>query len=235
MASHRSVLVTGASRGVGRGLIEYFANRGDQVFGCSRTPPDFCHERFRNFELSITDEKAISLLMGEIRKQCGCLDVLVNNAGVKTDAMALLMPHARADDIFATNVLGTIQVTRAALKLMKRNGFGRVINISSVAVPLASVGSSVYGASKAAIEQYARTLAQELAGDDITINTIGISIMAGAGLGSALSTEALSKLQASLIKSSPISIMEVAHVLEFFASDWAAGITNQIVYFGGVR
>src|SRR5262249_18263512 len=119
-------------------------------------------------------------------------------------------------------------------RLMKRGGFGRVIYFSSIAVPLGSVGTSMYGATKAALEQMAFSLSREFAADDITFNAIGISTYASSMLDS-INEKSLQEARASLIKPETVELHELAAAVDFFSSAAARKITGQCLYFGGVR
>ena len=109
-------------------------------------------------------------MFAEIRKKYGRLDVIINNAGIASYTHALLTSLKELQNVLDTNFVGTFLCCREAVKLMKRNKYGRVINISSIHVPLATIGTSIYGATKASIEQFSRVLAQEVFQFGITIN-----------------------------------------------------------------
>ena len=138
-------------------------------------------------------------------------------------------------DSLETNLVGAFTVLRETIKHMMRAKRGRIVNISSINVPLGSVGGALYNASKAGLENLGHTLAREIGAADITVNTIGLSLVAGSGMAADLSDKALADKQAGLIRPDPITTEEIAHAIDFFASDAARNITNQIVYFGGVR
>ena len=142
---------------------------------------------------------------------------------------------AQATEMLQTNFLGPYLVTRTAAKMMMRRRFGRVVNISSVAVPLGSVGSGLYAAGKAATEQLAHSLARELSTNDITVNTLGVSIYGEAGMVEQMNPASLKKARTQLIKSGTLDIDEIVHAIDFFVSPLAAKVTSQTVYFGGIR
>jgi 3-oxoacyl-[acyl-carrier protein] reductase len=220
---------------MGRALVEHYAHRGVTVFGCSRGQTDFSHDRYKHLTVDITDKAAVRTLIEEVSNAAGRLDVLVNNAGIKHDGLALLSTSEQAESMMRGNFLGTFHVTREAVKVMRRQRFGRIINISSIVVPLGSSGSGLYAASKAAVEQFSFSLAREFADVDVTVNTIGISIFKDSDMLEALDPKALRAAQDLLIKPNSLNAAEVVHVIDFFASPQATNITNQTVYFGGVR
>ena len=122
----------------------------------------------------------------EIRKKYGRLDVLINNAGVASENHVLLTPLKEAHDSLNTNFIGTFIFCRESVKLMKMNQHGRIINISSIHVPLALAGTSIYSSSKAAIEQFSRVLAREVFQFGITINILSLSVVKDTGMEIAL-------------------------------------------------
>jgi|TARA_B100000315_G_scaffold88788_1_gene81581 3-oxoacyl-[acyl-carrier protein] reductase len=227
----RTVLITGASRGLGLRLAAEMAVRGDVVFGCGRSkaPADIS---FRYIEADVRDEKSVKALFSTLRKEADGLDVLINNAGL-ADAKSLLL--SRAEDfagIFAANVTGAAIMSREAAKMMKRRG-GAIINISSIHVPLASVGSGAYGASKAALEQLSRVMAHELASDSISVNSLGLSYVEGAGMAEAQSKKAVEAASSRLARPGLIAVDEVLHAVDFLSSPAARNITGETLYFGG--
>ncbi len=164
----------------------------------------------------------------------GHLDVVINNAGVSSSRLALFTPASVFMSVLEANLLGAFIVMRESIRLMKRAKFGRIINFSSINVPLASVGGASYNASKAALENLSITLSRECASDDITINCIGLSLVSESGMVDGLSQEALAAKQQQLIKPSLLGIQDVLHAINFFASPHARSITGQTIYFGGV-
>jgi len=235
MSPSRTILVTGASRGIGRGLAEHLAEKGHDVIGCSRGDCAFEHSRYRHVTADITVDQDVRELFSILTSAHHGLDVLINNAGQSIDGLALLATRAQANSMVETNLVSAMVVTREALKLMKRGKFGRIVNISSISVPLGSVGTAIYGATKAAIAQFSHTLAREIAQDDITVNTIGVSLVEDSTMVKNMDSKALDRMRASLLKPHFLEIAEIAHAVEFYVSDHASNITDQTIYFGGVR
>ncbi|MHA1598177.1 MAG: SDR family NAD(P)-dependent oxidoreductase [Alphaproteobacteria bacterium] len=235
MTDLKTILITGASRGLGRGLAELYGERGHTVFGCARSDSDFAHDNYRHMVCDVGDDESVRTMFRAIAKQSDGIDVLVNNAGMSLVRPALLTTAADADAVLRTNVLGAFVVMREAAKQMKRRRRGRIINFTSISVPLGSAGRAIYSASKAALENISATLAQELADDDITVNTVGPSIVGGSGMVDEMTEAALAETRDVLPKPATIDAAEVAHVIDFLVSDAARNITNQVIYFGGVR
>ncbi|PYM18126.1 MAG: oxidoreductase, partial [Candidatus Rokuibacteriota bacterium] len=166
-------LVTGTRKGIGRALAEHYVRAGHCVVGCSRTEVDWTLEGYAHHRADVADERAVKELFTEIRRKYGRLDHLINNAGVASMNHSLLTPLSTVHKVLDTNVVGTFLVSREAAKLMATNGFGRIVNLTTVALALRLEGEAIYVASKAAVLGLTQVLARELAGLGITVNAIG--------------------------------------------------------------
>lgn len=228
-----SFLVTGSSRGLGRLLAEEYLSKGVKIFGCSRNPSTINNPNYKHFMIDITDEASVVSMFKEISLLKTRLDLVINNAGLTQASLGVLTSAKTAHEIINTNVLGAFLVTREALKLMQRQRYGRIINFSSINVPQGSVGSSLYTASKAALESMALTLSRENAKADITINTIGLSVVDKTGMLDSLSPRALTEKQNLLLKPDLLKVDEIIHAIDFFSSPIAKNICAQTIYFGG--
>ena len=226
----RVVLITGASRGVGRALAERMATRGDSVIGCGRTPA-ISDAGFDYRFLDLTDEPAVRKFISTMRGNGG-LDLVINGAALGVAQPALMSTADGLHDIMAINFVAGATIVRESARAMMRAG-GAIVNLSSIHVPLHSVGSAAYGASKIALEQFSLVLAQELANSLVTINTVGLSYVAGAGMAESQNEASIQRAQARLARPAPVEIDEILHAIEFFASPVARNITGQTVYFGG--
>lgn len=234
MGESKNFLITGTSRGLGHALAGHYLSLGHNVAGVSRGESDIDAPNYRHFTADIQVEADVQGLFSDLRKHFDRLDVLINNAAAAGTAPALLTTGSQFEDIIKTNLIGCFLVSREAIKFMKRHGSGRVINFSSINVPLRSTGSVAYNASKAAMENMAGSLAGELIDTDITINTIGLSLVENTGMFDQLSDAAVKEKQAGLTKPDVISVQEIAHVIDFLSSKNSRNITNQTVFFGGV-
>lgn len=227
------VIVTGASRGIGRGLCEMMAGRGDEVVGVSRGPSEFAHANYTHVQADVGDEASVVGLFNGLRGRSPVRTV-VNNAGASLVRPSLLTSAKAFDDVLRINLVGAFLVSREAMKAMKRTRSGRIINITSISVPLASAGRVAYTASKAGLETLARTLSKEVGpAEDITINSIGISHTGDAGMAEELSPKARAEMTQQLSRPAALQPAEVLHALDFLASPAAANITGQTIYFGG--
>jgi 3-oxoacyl-[acyl-carrier protein] reductase len=209
-------------------------NMGMTVFGCSRNASTINNESYQHFIVDITDEASVNSMFKKISLLKIRLDLVINNAGLTQSSLGILTSAKTANEIISTNLLGTFLVTREALKLMQRQRYGRIVNFSSINVPQGSVGSSLYSASKTAMESMALTLSRENSKADITINTIGLSLVDKSGMLDSLSPKAVAEKQSLLLKPELLSVGEIVHAINFFSSPVAKNICAQLVYFGGV-
>ncbi len=173
MNQHPVALVTGSRTGIGRYVAEQLVAAGYHVVGCSRQPADWTLEGYTHFEADVADESQVKALLANIRREYKRLDVTFNNAGVASMNHSLLMPVATLDRIMSVNVRGTFLVSRESAKLMRQNRWGRIVNLSTVAVPLSLEGEAAYVASKSAVEGLTRVMSREFAELGITVNAIG--------------------------------------------------------------
>ena len=232
MSAPSVALVTGASRGLGRGLAEHLAAKSLTVVGCGRSAAP-AGTTFEYRVCDVTDEGQVQALVSEIRKRHGRLDALVNNAGIASMNAALLMPASTVDAILATNVKAAFLCCREAARLMSKNRFGRIVNIVSVAAPLRLEGEAVYAASKAALATLTQVLAREFAPLGITVNAVGPTPIE-TDLIRNVPSEKLDALIARQAIPRFGKVGDVANVIDFFLREESAFVTGQVVYLGGV-
>jgi 3-oxoacyl-[acyl-carrier protein] reductase len=226
-------LITGTRKGIGRHLAEHLADRGYMVVGCSREMADWSIGNYEHVLADIAEESDVKRLFAHIQKQYRRLDVAINNAGIASMNHALLVPIATFDRLFAVNVRGTFLVCREAAKVMRTRRFGRIVNFTTIAAPLALEGESIYAASKAAVENLTRVLSRELASFGITVNAVGPSPIE-TDLIRGVPKDALQKLLDRLAIRRFGTFADVANVVDFFINPGSDYVTGQILYLGGV-
>ena len=233
--SGKIVLVTGARRGVGRLITEHVLKQGAQVIGFSKHLDEGeKSEQYRAIEVDVGDADSVAKGFEQVRKQFGRVDIVINNAAVLTSQYAMIMPAAAVKAMLDVNILGTFLVSREAAKLMRKNKWGRIINIGSMAASLEPIGDSVYAASKAAISTLANVMAKEYASLNITCNTLGITGIATDML-SQLPKDKIDSVIASLPLPRYATPDDIFNVIDFFGSERSGYITGQTVFLGGVN
>ena len=227
------MLITGTRKGIGKYLATYYVTKGFHVIGCSRQPIDYELENYEHFCTDVADETAVKEIFSAIRKKYNRLDVLLNNAGVAALNHVLLTPLSTVRKILDTNVLGTFLFCREAARLMQKSHYGRIVNFTTVAVPLRLEGEAVYSASKAAVVSLTQTMAYELAEWGITVNAIGAAPV-DTDLIRSVPKEKIDQLihrQAIHRLGEP---KDIANVIDFFIDHHSDFVTGQTIYLGGV-
>lgn len=227
------ILITGTRKGIGNQLAKYYLHCGHIVIGCSRSQSDLEHENYSHYCLDVANEQEVNNLFMNIRKKHNRLDVLINNAGIAAMNHTILTPLSTVNKLFDTNFAGTFLFSRQAIKLMQKNKFGRIVNFSTVAVPLNLEGEAIYAASKAAVEQLTRVLAKEVAFMGITVNTIGPTPIETDLIKTVPKNKIEELLQQQAIKRLGI-FEDVINVIDFYISNRSNFISGQTIYLGGV-
>jgi 3-oxoacyl-[acyl-carrier protein] reductase len=162
------IVITGSRKGIGHYLCEYYLNKDDTVIGCSRNESDLKDDNYHHFNADITDEKSADNFIKAVKMQFKTIDVLINNAGAASMNHFLMTPLSTAEELMKLNYLGAFHCSRGFINLLKKSKHPRIINFSTVAVPLKLAGELAYVASKSAVEALTKVLAKELAQFNIT-------------------------------------------------------------------
>ncbi|HEY1277370.1 MAG TPA: 3-oxoacyl-ACP reductase FabG [Thermoleophilaceae bacterium] len=233
----RTVLVTGGTKGIGKGIAGVFAGAGANVVlvGRGREQGEAAASELGGSFLQADVSKAgdCERMADEAAERFGGIDVLCANAGVFPDVKLADMTEADIDEIFATNVKGTMLSVKACLDALERSGHGRVIVTSSITGPITGYpGWSHYGATKAAQLGFLRTAAIELAPRGITINAIMPGNIETEGLAE-LGEEYRRKMEASIPQGKLGKVEDIGHAALFLATDEASYITGQTIVVDG--
>ena len=230
------VLVTGASRGIGLEVAKHFSKEGYKVIGTSRG--DFNlgdligDDNAISVKLDLISKESINNLFANLKSQDLLPSVLVNNAGITKDQLFLRMKDEDWDDVIETNLNGLFRVTKAFIKPMVKNKFGRVINISSVAGLMGNSGQVNYSSSKSAMVGFSRSLAKELGSRNITSN-----VVAPGFIETDMTTFLNDDEKVEVSKNIPMkrfgTVQDVAKCIVFLASDEANYITGQTISVDG--
>jgi 3-oxoacyl-[acyl-carrier protein] reductase len=226
-------LITGTRKGIGRHLAEHYVRRGHRVIGCSRQPAEWQHELYTHVMADVSDEEQVKELFVRLRRDVGRLDHLLNNAGIASMNHSLLTPYATVRRVMDTNLGGTFLFSREAGKLMQRAKFGRIVNFTTVAVPLKLEGEAAYVASKAAVQALTEVMARELAQLGITVNAIG-PVPIQTDLIRAVPADKIEGLIARQAIKRLGTCEDVANVCDFFLQPSSGFVTGQTIYLGGV-
>ena len=233
MANPQVMLITGSRKGIGEQLVKHYVAKGVRVLGCSRKNVAYKFDNYQHFCLDVSDESAVKALFFNIKKSYGRLDCLINNAGIGLANHSLLTPNKSIQNIMSTNFTGTFLFCREGARLMKKNNFGRIVNLTTVAVPLKLEGEAVYSASKAAINSLTQILGKELAEFGITVNAIGPTPIK-TDLIRSIPKEKIENLINSLAIKRYGKVRDVINVIDFFINPESDYITGQVIYLGGV-
>jgi 3-oxoacyl-[acyl-carrier protein] reductase len=235
-------VVTGGARGIGRGIALELARRGAKVVVNYNSRPDAADEVVQIIKHAGGDAIAVQADVSQLEAAQrlikaaidfgGRLDILVNNAGTTRDMLLAMMPESDWDLVIATNLKSAYNCSKAALKPMMRQKYGRMVNITSVAGLSGNGGQTNYSASKAGLIGFTKSLAKEVGGRNITVNAVAPGFIP-----TDLTSEILGKIQEDAIKATPLGRMgtveDVAYAVAFLASDDAAFITGQVLSVDG--
>jgi 3-oxoacyl-[acyl-carrier protein] reductase len=227
------ILITGTSRGIGKQLAEYYLDKGFLVAGCSRSETTIEHDAYNHFMLDLKAETEAVGLVRKVIEHFGSLHILINNAGIAAMNHLMLTPVKSVADVIQTNFIVPFILLREAAKEMSRKKFGRIINFSTIAVPLNIEGEAIYAASKAALESLTRTAAYELGPLGITVNAIGPTPIDTTLIRTVESNKIEALINRQAIKRKT-NIHDITNVTDFFIHPASNFITGQVIYLGGI-
>ena len=231
----KTALVTGASRGIGKFTALELKKKGFSVIGTATTDAGVKkleEDGIKGYTLDLNDLNSVEHLWRQLENNNESISVLINNAGITRDNIVLRMSDEQWSDIMNVHLNGTFQLSKRALKMILKNKWGRIINISSASASIGNRGQSNYAAAKAGVEAFTKSLAKEVGKRDITINAVA------PGFISTDMTEQNEGVNSKdLVKDIPLGRFgepdEVASLISFLCSDEASYITGQTIHING--
>jgi len=236
--SNKVVLVTGASRGIGREIAQIFAQNGATVLGTATSESgaqkigEYLGENGRGLVLNVTDSDSIAALFDVVKSDFGSIDILVNNAGITRDNLMMRMKDDEWDDIISTNLSSVFRISKAVLRGMMKKRDGRIVNIGSVVGSSGNPGQANYCAAKAGLIGFTKSLAKEVASRGITVNTVSPGFIA-----TDMTEELTEDQKTAILSQVPANRLgkpgEIANAVAFLASDMASYINGETLHVNG--
>ncbi|MDO5626048.1 MAG: 3-oxoacyl-ACP reductase FabG [Pseudomonadota bacterium] len=238
--TNQVALVTGASRGIGAAIAQALAQRGLKVVGTATTDggADNISAALKDYpgckgvKLDVNDAQAADALIDAIVKEQGALHVLVNNAGITRDTLAMRLKDEDWDAVLDTNLKAVFRLSRAVMRPMMKQRHGRIINITSVVGASGNPGQANYAAAKAGVAGMTRALARELGSRGITVNCVAPGFIA-TDMTAALGDEQHKALAAQIPLGRLGQPGDIAHAVAYLASPEAGYVTGQELHVNG--
>ncbi len=235
-------IVTGGSRGIGKAIAHELAEGGASVVIVSRgleqaqaTAEEITQQSGQTviaYPLDVSDFDAAQALAKKVKKELGRIDILVNNAGITRDNIIMRLKEEDWDQVIDINLKGAFNCSKAVIRTMMRQRYGRIINVSSVSGQAGQVGQTNYAASKAGMIGLTKSLAREVASRGITVNAVAPGFVP-----TALTKDLPEDLTDYILNVTPMGRMgepeEVAYAVAFLASERATYITGQVLAVDG--
>ncbi len=231
----KKILITGASRGIGKDIALNSKEKGYKVLGTSTTNEGVSSLKengIHGLQLDLNDKKSVESFNGLLTQEHSDITVLVNNAGITRDNIVLRMSEEEWTDVLNVNLHGAFKVTKTVLKFMLKKRWGRILNITSTSASTGNRGQANYAAAKAGIEAFSKSLAKEVGSRGITVNAIA------PGYIQTDMTEVISEnVKEEILSQIPLSRFgkpeEISQLVDFLISDEASYITGQTIHING--
>lgn len=238
--SGKVAIVTGASRGIGRGIAVMLARQGAHVVAAARADNaagtvaeiSAAGHAAETATVDVTDSASIDAMIAGVLERHARVDMLINNAGIARDQLMLRMKRDDWDQVLATNLTPAFVLVQAVLKPMIKQRAGRIINISSVVGQAGNAGQANYAASKAGLIGFSKALARELASRNITVNVVAPGLI-DTDMTKAITEKAQGDWAAQIPLGRLGTTADVAAAVCFLASDEASYITGQVLAVNG--
>jgi 3-oxoacyl-[acyl-carrier protein] reductase len=238
---NQTALVTGASRGIGKGILEELAARGATVVGTATSAAGAASiaESLKaqglkgsGMVLDVTDPDSVTAVVEAVQKEYGPVSILVNNAGITRDNLLMRMKEDEWDSVIQTNLTSVFRMSKACLRGMMKARYGRIITITSVIGATGNPGQTNYAATKAGAAGFSRSLAREVGSRGITVNTVAPGFI-DTDMTRILPEKQRDALQEQIALGRLGDVRDVANAVAFLASDEAAYITGETLHVNG--
>lgn len=234
----RVALVTGATRGIGRAIALALAECGAKVIGTATSQAgadkisEALGEKGRGIVLDVTDADASKAAVDSIVSEFGRIDILVNNAGITRDMLAMRLSDEAWEAVIETNLTSVFRLTRAVLRPMMKQRFGRIINMSSVVGAMGNAGQANYAAAKAGMIGMSKSVAREVASRGVTVNCVAPGFIE-TDMTAALSEEVKNNLMAQIPAARLGKTDDIAAAVLYLASEPAGYVTGTVLHVNG--
>ncbi len=230
MLEGKIALVTGASRGIGRAIAAELAMQGARVVGTATTEDGA--SKINGRVLNVQDAAQCDALVEAVQKEVGAIAILVNNAGITRDNLALRMKDAEWDEVMETNLRAVFRLSRAVMRGMMKARWGRIINVTSVVGAAGNAGQANYAAAKAGVVGMTKSLARELGSRNITVNCVAPGFI-DTDMTRALPEQSRTALLTQIPLGRLGSADEVAAAVAYLASPAAGYVTGSVLHVNG--
>ncbi|MBQ3775926.1 MAG: 3-oxoacyl-ACP reductase FabG [Ruminobacter sp.] len=236
--SGKVVLVTGASRGIGRAIAESFAKLGAKVCGTATSESgaakisEYLGENGTGLVLDVSSQESVDKCLEAVKNAFGDVDILVNNAGITRDNLLMRMKDEEWDAIINTNLASVYRMSKGVLRPMMKKRSGRIISVSSVVGLMGNPGQCNYAAAKAGLIGFSKSLAKEVASRGITVNCVAPGFIA-TDMTAALTEEQKSAILTQVPAGKLGDPQDIANAVLFLASDMASYITGETISVNG--
>lgn len=224
------IIVTGANRGLGKAIAERLVKKGENVLGLVRSVEN---SSFKQIQCDVSDYLSVRRASYEIKKIKEPIKVLINTAGVAAMNMAVTTNESTVQKLVQTNLVGTIYCCQLLAPIMIRYKQGSIINFSTIAVPLALKGESIYAATKAGVESFTRTFAREMSDFNIRVNCIAPGPIK-TDLIKGISDVQIEKVISQQIIQKQFNKSDVCDLVELLLDEKSFSLSGQILSLGGV-
>jgi len=229
----KTILIIGSSGGLGTELISFFSNKNFKLaLHYNNNKPNEVPENARTYRADIGDESQVSEMIEAVKEDFDTIDIVINNAGVSKSEMSWKADKSNWDETIAVNLTGPFLVSKYVIPLMRENGFGRIIFMSSIVAQTGFVGTTAYAASKAGLLGLTKSLSKEVANKNITVNAIALGYF-NAGMINDVSED----MQENLIRQIPVGKLgppdELAKLIDYLIDDSSSYLTGQTLNLNG--